>query len=99
MMVLVFTTVSFAQQVTPNQNWKDSDLCRKSKSQKTIGWIMAGAGTTGFVATLVADGSQVTAGTFDQVFTLGTYQPEYKSYKAYYVLSGGSYSGRSLFII
>ena len=60
-MLLAFTTVSLAQQTapiqqqtTPNQNWKDSDLYKKSKTQKTVAWVLLGSGTALFVGGLIA---------------------------------------------
>jgi hypothetical protein len=88
-----FATASFAQQTTPNQQWKDSDLYKKSKTQKTVGWIMAGAGTAGLIVTLAADASQVTEGVMTQVVSLGSVEPEYKSYTVPYVLSGAVLAG------
>ena len=55
-MVLAFTTVSFAQQITPKQdlNWKESDYFKKSKTQKTVAWILLGGGVALFTGGLIA---------------------------------------------
>jgi len=86
-MLLAFATVSFAQQATPNSNWKDSDLGKKSKTQKTVGWILAGAGTVGLFITLAEDGKQGIEGGMTEFFSAGYVQPEYKNYTGYYILS------------
>lgn len=92
-MLLAFTTVSFAQQATPNTHWKDSDLYKKSKTQKIVGWSLAGAGTIGFIVTLAADADQRVNGGFVGVLSNGSVQPEYKSYTAAYVISGAVVAG------
>jgi hypothetical protein len=91
--LLAFTTVSFAQQATPNIHWKDSDLYKKSKTQKIVGWSLAGAGTIGFIVTLAADADQRVNGGFVAVLSNGSVQPEYKSYTAAYVISGAVVAG------
>jgi hypothetical protein len=99
-MLLAFATASFAQQTTPNQqqtapgqHWKDSDLYKKSKTQKIVGWSLVGVGSIGLMATLTADMDQGVASTFEQVISNGTSKPAYKSYTAYYVLSGVAIAG------
>jgi len=88
--LLAFTTVSFAQQTAPNDHWKDSDLYQKSKSQRTAGWIITGAGIAGCVITLAADMSQMTEVTLGRVF--GETQ-QAKSYTVPYVISGAAIVG------
>ncbi len=39
------------------------------------------------------DGGQVVGGAFTDIVSLGSVQPEYKSYTAYYVLSGAVVAG------
>ena len=92
-MLLAFTTVSFAQQTTPKPHWKDSDLFKKSKTQKIVGWSLAGAGTIGFLVTFAADANQGVTNTFSEVISNGTYKPEYKSYTAAYVICGAVVAG------
>jgi hypothetical protein len=92
-MLLTFTTASFAQQATPNIHWKDSDLYKKSKTQKIVGWSLVGAGTIGLGVTLTADMNQGVESTFDQLLSNGTYKPAYKSYTAYYVISSAVVAG------
>ena len=72
-MLVAIATASFAQQTTPNQqqtapdqNWKDSDLYKKSKTQKTVGWVLVAVGSIGLTATLIADMSQAVASTFER---------------------------------
>ena len=99
-MFLAFVSASFGQQITPNQNWKESDYYKKSKKQKTAAWILTSAGTVGLLATLTADASQVTEGALITVISLGTEEPPaYKSYTVPYLLSTASLlSGIYLFI-
>jgi len=86
-MLLAFVAASFAQQVPPTQDWKESDYYKKSKKQKTAAWILTGAGTAGLLVTLAADATQVTAGAFTTLFSLGYVEPEYKSYTVPYLIS------------
>ena len=97
--LLAFVFVSFGQQITPNQNWKESDYYKKSKKQKTVAWILTSAGTVGLLATLTADAAQMTGEVFVTVITLGEVEPEHKSYAVPYLLSTASLlSGIYLFI-
>lgn len=105
--LLAFSMASFAQQdstikqqtspnpmqTKPNTYWKDSELYKKSKTQKIVGWSLVGAGMIGITATLVADMNQGTESTIDQIFSNGTYKPAYKSYTAYYVISSTVIAG------
>ncbi len=99
-MLVAITTASFAQQTTPNQqqaspnqNWRDSDLYKKSKTQKTVGWVLVAAGSIGLTATLIADMSQGVESTFVGILSDGTYKSAYKSYTGYYVLGGVAVAG------
>ncbi|GAO41461.1 hypothetical protein [Flavihumibacter petaseus] len=87
MLSLVFATATIAQDSTVNQNWKNSDLYKKGKTQKTVGWLLAAAGTTGLVVTLIADGTQGVEGAMTTVFSGGYVEPEYEDYTAAYVIS------------
>ena len=58
-MLIAFTTVSFAQQTTPKENWKDSDLYKKSANQKRMAWILLGSGTGLFIGGMIAHFSYV----------------------------------------
>jgi hypothetical protein len=86
--LILFTTITFAQQTTPtptpNTNWKDSDLYKKSKTQKTVGWIMTGAGMAGLTITLGLDINQMTENTLGGILGENT---EEKSYAVPYVIS------------
>jgi len=86
-MLLGFTTTSFGQQITPNQDWKETDYYKKSKKQKTAAWILTGVGTAGLLVTFSADAAQVATGTFTTFVSLGTVESEYKSYTVPYLLS------------
>jgi hypothetical protein len=111
--LLAFSMASFAQQdstikqqtapnpmqTKPNTHWKDSDLYKKSKTQKIVGWSLVGAGMIGITATLVADMNQGTESTFDQLLSNGTYKPAYKSYTTYYVISSAVIAGGMYLLI
>jgi hypothetical protein len=102
--LLAFSMASFAQQdstikqqtapnpmqAKPNTYWKDSDLYKKSKTQKIVGWSIVGAGMIGITATLVADMNQGTEYTLDGIFGV---EQTYKSYTAYYVISSAVIAG------
>ena len=98
-LLLVFATASFAQEVAPKQHWTETDYFKKSKKQKTAGWILAGAGTAGLIVTTVADAGQSVNGGLTTFFSLGTVEPEYKSYTVPYLLSAACViSGIYLFV-
>ena len=98
-MLHAFVSTSFSQQITPQQNWKDSDYYKRSKKQKTAAWILTGVGTVGLLVTLTADAGQATAGVLTTVFSGGYVEPEYKSYTVPYLLSTACViSGVYLFI-
>jgi hypothetical protein len=98
-MLLAFVAASFGQQITPKQNWTETDYYKKSKKQKTAAWIFTGAGTAGLIVTSIADASQALSGGFTTVFSLGTVEPEYKSYTVPYLLSAACViSGIYLFV-
>jgi len=46
-MLLAFVAASFGQQITPNQNWTETDYYKKSKKQKTTAWVLLGSGVAG----------------------------------------------------
>jgi len=98
-MLLGFVTASFAQEIPAKQNWKETDYYKKSKKQKTAAWILTGAGTVGLITTSVVDVGQATTGAFITVVSLGTVEPEYKSYTVPYLISAACVvSGIYLFI-
>ena len=92
-MLFAITTISFAQQTVPNPHWKDSDLYKKSKNQKTAGWILAGAGTAGFIITMAVDMENMSEVTLTQVLSNGTVEPEQKSLTVPYLLSAAAVAG------
>ncbi len=55
--------------------------------------MLTGAGTAGLIATLGADASQAIGGGLTTVFSLGTVEPEYKSYTVHYLLSAAAIIG------
>lgn len=90
---------SFGQQSNPKQHWTETDHYKKSKKQKTAAWIFTGAGTAGLIVTLAADAGQAVNGGLTTVFSLGTIEPEYKSYTVPYLLSAAcAISGIYLFV-
>jgi hypothetical protein len=90
--MILFASISFAQQTTPtpSTNWKDSDLYQKSKTQKTVGWIMTGAGMAGLTITLALDINQMNENTLGGIFGE---QPDEKSYTVPYVISSAVLAG------
>ena len=53
--MLAFATTTFSQQSVPKQHWTETDYYKKSKKQKTAGWIFTGVGTAVLLTTLLAD--------------------------------------------
>jgi len=53
-MFLAIAAISFGQQITPKQDWKDSEYYKKSKNQKTAAWILLGSGVALFTGGLIA---------------------------------------------
>ena len=93
-----FVIGSFAQDST-GAPFIETDYLKQSRRQKTGAWILTGVGTVGLLTTLVADASQSVGGAFATVITLGTVEPEYRSYTAPYILSSVALlGGISLFI-
>ena len=45
-LLLVLSNISYSQQVSPAPQLTKQDYLKKSKSQKTIAWILAGTGVT-----------------------------------------------------
>ena len=84
-------------QTKPNTHWKDSDLYKKSKTQKIVAWSLIGAGTIGLCVTLMADANQGTYNVLSDVITGES--PAYKSYTAYYVISSAVVAGGFGFMI
>ena len=71
-------------QTKPNTHWKDSDLYKKSRTQKIVAWSLIGGGTIGLFATLIADANQGAYNDFSDLIT--GEKPAYKSYTASYVI-------------
>ena len=90
MMSFAFVSASFAQQIAPKPDWKESDYYKKSKNQKTAAWILTGAGTLGFVATLAVESTEEVGGALITLASLGTVEPEHHSYTVPYLLSAAS---------
>lgn len=89
LLLLSLTTASFGQlsQSDTVQSAPPVDYLKKSRHQKTAAWILTGLGTAGLVTTLGADMGQAVGDGFVTIFTLGTVEPEYKSYTGYYLVS------------
>ena len=90
-MLLAIAAVSFGQQNTPDQHWKESDYYKKSKKQKTAAWILTGAGVTGLIVTLGVDMGQTSTEVLTTLFT-GVEQ-EHKPLTVPYLLSAASVIG------
>ncbi|MBD0280438.1 MAG: hypothetical protein ICV51_14335 [Flavisolibacter sp.] len=100
-LLLSFTALSFSQQTEtePSQTAPNVDYLKRSKHQKTAAWILTSAGTVGLLVTMMSDAAQAVGGGLTTVFSLGTVEPEYKSYTAYYLLSAaGVGAGIGFFI-
>jgi hypothetical protein len=84
-----FITNSFSQQTEaqPSEITPNIDYLKKSKKQKTAAWVLTGAGAVGLLGTVAADMSQVAGGVLITIITIGTVEPEYKSYTGHYLLS------------
>lgn len=54
-LLLAFTASSFGQQSAPKQHWTDTEYYKKSKKQKTAGWIFTGVGSAVLLTTLITD--------------------------------------------
>lgn len=90
----LFSGAICAQQLPPEEVLKpQTDFLKRAKTQRTAGWILTGAGSTGLLLTLVADAAQAVGGGFMAIISLGTIEPEYKSYTASYVLSAAGLVG------
>jgi hypothetical protein len=58
-MLLAFVAVSFGQQITPKQDWKESEYYKKSKHQKTAAWILLGSGVALITGGLIAHANYI----------------------------------------
>ena len=88
-LLMAFTINTFGQQlgIDSSRPVLPIDYLKKSKHQNTAGWILTSIGTAGLVVTLGADMGQTLGGGVITVMSLGTVEPEYKSYTGYYLLS------------
>ncbi|MEO6070000.1 MAG: hypothetical protein ABIN57_11830 [Chitinophagaceae bacterium] len=91
--MLTISASCFSQQTEPMKPRTPLEYLKKSKYQKTAAWVLTAAGTTGLLGTWIADGSQTVAGAFITLLTLGTAEPEYKSYTGAYLLSAATVAG------
>jgi len=90
---LLFCAVS-AQELPQEYIVKpQTDYLKRAKTQRTTGWILTSAGAAGLFLTLVADAAQSVGGGFTTVISLGTVEPEYKSYTTSYLLSAAGLVG------
>jgi hypothetical protein len=59
-MLMTIAATSFSQQITPQPQLTKQDYLKKSKKQKTIGWILAGTGVTSVVLSIATlDGTEI----------------------------------------
>lgn len=91
--LLVSAAPLFAQQAEEPQPTTRQDYLIKSRHQKTAAGILTGAGTAGLLSTLSAEASQALGGSLITLFSLGTVEPEYKSYAVPYLLSAAAVGG------
>lgn len=100
LLLLAFFTISaFGQSSQTVPLLSDEGYLKKSKQQKTTAWILTTVGTTGLLTTLVADAGQAMGGAFTTVITLGTVEPEYKSYTGYYIASLAAVTGGVIYFV
>ena len=93
LLLTCFTATAFSQQLPPPPKLTYHDYLQKSKKQKTAAWVLTSAGTVGLMATLGADLGQALGGGLTTVISLGTVEPEYKSYTVPYLLSAACLVG------
>lgn len=94
---LLLSATAFSQSAEPLPSYET--YLKKSKKQKTAAWLLTSAGTAGLITTLMLDVNQTTGGIFVTMFTLGTVEPQYKSYTAYYLLSAAAVTGGIIYFI
>lgn len=99
LLLVLFTLTVFGQQQDSTLVRNAADYLKKSKRQKTTGWVLTSVGTTGLLVTLIADASQALGGAIITVGSLGSVEPEYKSYTTYYLLSTAAVAGGILSFI
>ena len=59
-LLLVLSNISYSQQVSPAPQLTKQDYLKKSKSQKTIAWILAGTGVTSVIISIATiDGTEI----------------------------------------
>lgn len=71
---------------------KDSYL-KRTKDQRTGGFVLCAAGVGGLLVTAIADAGRRAGGAFVTIITLGSYEPEYQSYTGTYLVSGACFIG------
>jgi hypothetical protein len=54
-MLLAIAAASFGQQITPKQDWKETEYYKKSRNQKTAAWILLGGGAALFLGGAIYD--------------------------------------------
>jgi hypothetical protein len=86
--LLMLTTLScVSQDSLLNNKPPKASFLKRSKDQNTGAWVLIAAGTGGLIATLSSDAAHNTGEAFGLVFSLGQYQPKYRSYTVAYVVS------------
>ncbi|HZH94878.1 MAG TPA: hypothetical protein VEY06_03295, partial [Flavisolibacter sp.] len=93
LIVILSALISLAQDTTAGKPSIEIDYLKKSKQQKTAAWVLTGAGTVGLLTTLLADATQTVGGAFVTAITLGSVEPENKSYAVPYLLSSAAIIG------
>jgi hypothetical protein len=98
-LTFAFVLVCFGQQTAPKEYYSENEYYKKSRNQKTAAWVLTGVGTLGLAVTAGVDAAQTVGGEFTTLLSLGTVEPEHKSYTVPYLLSAACIaSGVCLFI-
>lgn len=87
LLLVYFTAPAFSQPLDTITTRTVEDYLKSSKRQKTMGLVLTTAGATGLISTLVVDATRSVGGAFVTFLSLGTVQPEPKSYSTYYLVS------------
>ena len=86
--LVLITTTPFSQQPAAAPTFDFDHYMKKRNRQNIAGWVLTSVGTAGLITTLAKDMNQSVGGIFVSAFSMGTVEPQYKSYTNYYVASG-----------
>jgi len=91
--MLTITSFCFSQQSETLKLLTPQEYLKKSKHQKTAAWVLTTTGTAALISTWLAEASQDLGGSLITLISLGTVEPEYKSYTGAYLISAASMAG------